>query len=1238
MKRLKRILAYTLILCLVMTSVQMPTAFAGRVDLAYIDVNLHHEMIELRFWHQFKQYVHIAVYESGPADPEYPHLPGERGDLIGYIVKYHFANGEGIFPFQRYFYCPVGEDHTIWAISHHDMLFRQYPWPFFPNRLPRNPEDPPYESLGGLSETFVPALVYLPEIIEEEEEYEEYGEYEENDTSYETNGASDADTNGDTDADYALEYETDNAGETNGNNDEELNGDAESAENMSSLLRANFGRAGLFASALLGFNDVYSNGEAAENGGSINVANGESDVNGSNGDNGEANGNGDESSENGDLNGYENGDVDYPKIDNDEDALEKDEEYYEEEEEKLDPEELENRPMGNQIIFGESRTVGLSFDPFNNRGVGFMPFGAEPYEAGTRLIPCPDVPGYNILLWDGRINRNAGEMCDAGFMLEPDWYCVLTNMHQNHNRIQIVVKPIGFPWRNVASSCYIDDYGNYVARPGQNWEWSRGYQTVGRMYYIEGSMWLLGVQVTELPNWLEDWLSRFRHGNIELEELPEPVSVGDPINAVTGSYTFTYTDLKLHGEWPLMWERIYSSIDMSNTGLGQGFSHTYDFRLTEDRGIIYVQTPYGEIITFFRMWDRETGVDFYRPLVGSYFTLASPNNDRVTYEMTFRDGSVFTFVNGLLTRIRTLGGDTIVTLSYDADDNLIRVANPYGQFFNIAWSGDRIVSIIDSAGRTVSYSHSGNNLMSFTNADGDTSVYTYDANGFMASHSDFDGNVFLRNWYDERGRVIEQRMYNPTGDYATLTISYDDSEITGGNVTLASRGVNTVTTFAGEVVQFFYDQNGFIKTVRDGSGGERHNTWNDLLRAETRDRIGTEGRAHTSFTEDGRPTSVLMQDGGTLQVEYTPCGNLIRRITFHDGSFEEFTYSGANVASFRDRNGNTTHFAYTSAGLLARITDPLGGQTIFEHTGSLLTRIIDPMGGITTFEHNAAGMVTRTIGPLGDITRFYYSDGGKLERIVNHAGHTMTFEHTTNGFVTREYDFRGYAEVTEFGMGIWNLPIARVDRAGNRTEYTYNDDGTLASVIDFNGGVTTFEYDDRGRLVAVTDALGNTTTSGFDGLNRVVSNTDALGHTISRTYDNMGRLDTLTDANGVVTRFIYDRDGRVIEQIQAYGTSYEARTRFEFDYVGNNTAVTDANGNRTRFYYDAANRLIREVDPEGRETRFEYDRAGRMTARIDGEGNRTQFIYDAAGNIIREIDPLGNAVRFYFLLEPVTRG
>ena len=65
----------------------------------------------------------------------------------------------------------------------------------------------------------------------------------------------------------------------------------------------------------------------------------------------------------------------------------------------------------------------------------------------------------------------------------------------------------------------------------------------------------------------------------------------DPVNMVTGAYNFMYEDLKLEGIIPLTFLRVYNS-RYDRVRWGTGFTHSYDYSLINDRGIIRVNNAW----------------------------------------------------------------------------------------------------------------------------------------------------------------------------------------------------------------------------------------------------------------------------------------------------------------------------------------------------------------------------------------------------------------------------------------------------------------------------------------------------------------------------------------------------------------------------------------------------------------------------------------------------------------------
>src|SRR6185312_6024715 len=125
------------------------------------------------------------------------------------------------------------------------------------------------------------------------------------------------------------------------------------------------------------------------------------------------------------------------------------------------------------------------------------------------------------------------------------------------------------------------------------------------------------------------------------------------------------------------------------------------------------------------------------------------------------------------------------------------------------------------------------------------------------------------------------------------------------------------------------------------------------------------------------------------------------------------------------------------------------------------------------------------------------------------------------------------ASSTDFNSG--GLMTSHTDALGNKTSYTYNTDGSVATMTDPSNHTTTYAYT-SGLLTSVTDFAGRVTSYTYDG-NQLASITqpapgdgEATPET-TFTYDSTnGLLKTITDASGTKT-LSYDQ-WRAVTKIQ----------------------------------------------------------------------------------------------------------
>ena len=164
----------------------------------------------------------------------------------------------------------------------------------------------------------------------------------------------------------------------------------------------------------------------------------------------------------------------------------------------------------------------------------------------------------------------------------------------------------------------------------------------------------------------------------------------------------------------------------------------------------------------------------------------------------------------------------------------------------------------DGNGRTITLTYNGDYLASITNTDGGSLLYDYDANGYLRQITNFNGEVYLTNTYDDNGRVVSQTVQ----DEGTFT--YDET---------ARR--NTCT-----------GENGYyLSIVYDGSYRIVESTNND----------------------------------GTKKIEYDAL-NRVTTVTDRKGNTQKFTYdSNSNMTQKTDVDGYVTKYSYSALDLVSKI-------------------------------------------------------------------------------------------------------------------------------------------------------------------------------------------------------------------------------------------------------------------------------------------------------------------------------
>ena len=683
-----------------------------------------------------------------------------------------------------------------------------------------------------------------------------------------------------------------------------------------------------------------------------------------------------------------------------------------------------------------------------------------------------------------------------------------------------------------------------------------------------------------------------------LKIVNELACPAEPVDLLTGSFKWEYTDFSLYGDHDLPFTRYYESKDAAfEHGFGCGWSTDYTAELEFHDLYTTAILPKGVRLNFTLDFDGS----YYA--AGDY-SLSETADGYVLYNS--KAGKIWSFnVAGKLTSIEETDGNTI-NCTYSGG-KLTEISGDAGSF-TLSYSGDHVTKVTDSTGRSIDLTYDGDNLISVRNPDADSLRFSYDANGYLASVENFEGQVYVENTYDESGHVIHQYAAN----IGTFDFSYDFD---------ARHNICTGTD--GYLCEIWYDELGRITASKDASGTQ-----------------------HVTYNELNQVTSRTDREGNTTEFEYDAAGNK-SKITYADGTYERFEYdSNRQVTWMRDRNGNessytydghthmtsstdgrgnTTRYTYDSDGNMTSVTNALN-ETIsytYDANGNC-TAMTDALGNTTRYAYDGQGRLVSATDANGGVTNYEYTAAGKLVKITDADGNVQTYEVNGNGFNTVESDRMG--NLTRYTYDTQSNVTSVTDPLGNQTLYTYDDRGNLSTTTDANGHTTSYIYDASGHMISMTDANGNVWTYSYNNESQMTSVTDPTGGKVTTSYDEVGRTTSTKDANGNTTRYTYDGVGNTTKVTDALSHS----TSYEYDKNGNLTAMTDRNGHTTTYVYDAENRLTSTTDAEGSTTSYTYDANGQMTKTTSAMGVETSSTYDALGRQISSTDALGHVTSYEY--------
>ncbi len=394
-------------------------------------------------------------------------------------------------------------------------------------------------------------------------------------------------------------------------------------------------------------------------------------------------------------------------------------------------------------------------------------------------------------------------------------------------------------------------------------------------------------------------------------------------------------------------------------------------------------------------------------------------------------------------------------------------------------------------------SHPGD-VTQVTDPDGKVTDFHYDTNGDRDEVKDPLGNV--------SGTVFNADGW-PTATYTPKAgCTWNSSPPTGCSSTYET--------------QMTYNAFGDVLTVTDPLSHVASNTYDS-----DRNVISSEDPNHYG-------TACQSSGSGACTLVTLDAGNRVTTVTRPDGTTNVTDYNADDtVADQKDGKGNAIiSYGYDSLGRVTSTTDALSNVTTYtlDGDGNVLTKL-DPVSGATctgtlvgcttmTYDaDNELKTVSYSDSSSENITSTTYDSDGQRTAMTDGTGssswswdslHRLTSYTNGNG-ATVSYGYT-YGGGPTYDLKNQVRSIAYPNSVGTVTQ-SWNDDGTLASVTDWNSKQTSFSYDSNANETGQTSpsTTNVTDTFGFNAADQMTSVSDSNGSTLfSATYtrDSNGQL------------------------------------------------------------------------------------------------------------------------------------
>jgi len=578
---------------------------------------------------------------------------------------------------------------------------------------------------------------------------------------------------------------------------------------------------------------------------------------------------------------------------------------------------------------------------------------------------------------------------------------------------------------------------------------------------------------------------------------------------------------------------------------------------------------------------------------------------------------------------------------YDDAGRLVREidANNKTNYFAHDLSNNREI-ITDRLGNVTVHEYDlDGNVVRTTDALTNITTYTYDAEDNQLTKGDALNNTNFLTYDNLDNKLTEADPLGNTNSYTydsfrnplsqtdprhdSSTNIYDPSS---GNLTAQRDRLGNYTRFT-------YDGQGNILTISNALGHlttNRYDQFAHLTNVSVWDAAQLKVLNSTVYSYDlnGNQTAKITSRTTPSGLQWLTnqyfydAENRLTNTTFPDGTYAQTIYNGIGkpAIEFDQLRRQTQHF-YDANGNLTNTTFP---DLTFEFFGyDAENRKIfwqDGAGYVTRFTNDALGRLVTVLNSDLTTSNIVYDAIGRVAVTVDERGNTNSFGYDPHcGCPNRQLTVtNGLGQVTQYSYDANGNVQTMLDARTNLTTYVYDAEDRRTQMIFADNSSQFTLYDPLGRRIAEVDQENRTNRFGYDALNRLTSVTNAIGGVTRYDYNEVGSLVAQTDANTHATSFEYDSLGRRTKRMLP-GSQVET---FGYDTIGNMIRHTNFNGVVITNAFDAMNRVTYLASTNGYQVSWTYTATGKRQAMTDPSGSYA-YVYDARYRLRTNATPQG---------------